>query len=174
MDVHVRPMTLEDLEQVHAIDVLSFSMPWPERSFRFELTGNPVSRVWVSETPSEHGELKLVGVIVIWLILDEAHIGTFAIHPDARQQRIGQMLLAQALLKVQREGAKQAYLEVRKSNEPAITLYKKFGFEVSGVRPRYYHDNNEDALLLTLSEINPSELEKYIGTSTFSESTKDA
>jgi [ribosomal protein S18]-alanine N-acetyltransferase len=49
LEVIIRPMKLEDIEQVHQIDVLSFSLPWPERSFRFELTENRSSRLWVAE-----------------------------------------------------------------------------------------------------------------------------
>ena len=49
MDVLIRPMKLEDISQVHEIDVQSFSLPWPERSFRYELTENQTSRLWVAE-----------------------------------------------------------------------------------------------------------------------------
>jgi [ribosomal protein S18]-alanine N-acetyltransferase len=55
VDVNIRPMTLEDIEQVHQIDVLSFSLPWPERSFRFELSENRSSRLWVAEVTDEAG-----------------------------------------------------------------------------------------------------------------------
>lgn len=160
MDISIRQMTLDDLEQVHQIDVLSFSMPWTERSFRFELTGNPASRLWVAEGAWDDGSRKVLGLIAIWLVLDEAHIGTFAVHPDYRKLGIGRKLLAEALIGVQREGAKQAFLEVRRSNEAAQSLYRQFGFEVVGVRPRYYRDNQEDALLLTLAALDPDLLQK--------------
>ncbi len=153
-------MTLDDLQQVHEIDVLSFSLPWTERSFRFELTGNPSSRVWVAELPGQNGRPVLAGMIVVWLILDEAHIGTFAVHPDQRRKGVGRRLLAESLLGAQAEGAKTALLEVRRGNLGAQALYHRFGFEVVGVRPRYYRDNNEDALLLTLSKLEPERLKK--------------
>lgn len=155
-------MRLEDLEQVHAIDVLSFRLPWSERSFRYELTGNQASRLWVAEITDPSGQTVVVGQVAIWLIIDEAHIGTIAIHPDYRRQGIGRKLLAEALLSIEKEGAKQAFLEVRRSNESAQAMYQKFGFEVVGVRPRYYKDNNEDALLLTLPELRPEELERLV------------
>jgi [ribosomal protein S18]-alanine N-acetyltransferase len=87
---------------------------------------------------------------VIWLILDEAHVGTMAVHPDYRQRHIGQRILAEALAHARLCGATQALLEVRKTNIAAQKLYLSFGFEVVGLRRRYYEDNGEDALLMTL------------------------
>jgi ribosomal-protein-alanine N-acetyltransferase len=155
-----RPMCLEDVEQVRAIDVLSFSMPWPERSFRYEITQNESSRTWVAEALWPDGRRQVAALLVIWLILDEAHIGTFAVHPDFRRQRIGQRLLARALLAAQKEGALKSFLEVRQGNASAQALYARFGYEVVGKRPHYYHDNNEDALLLTLEPLDPQKLEQ--------------
>ena len=153
-------MTLEDLQKVHEIDVLSFTLPWSERSFRFELTGNPSSRLWVAEVQELGGQPALAGMIVIWLIVDEAHIGTFAVHPDYRRRGVGRRLLAEALLNAQAEGAMSALLEVRRGNLGAQVLYREFGFEITGVRPGYYRDNNEDALLLTLSNLEPERQKK--------------
>jgi [ribosomal protein S18]-alanine N-acetyltransferase len=148
MSVMIRKMTLEDIEQVIAIDRVSFSLPWPERSFRFELTDNPASRCWVAEVDG-----KIVGMIVVWLIVDEVHVATIATHPDFRRQGIAKNLLSHALQHLSTEGAQSSFLEVRASNLAAQELYRKFGFEESGVRRRYYRDNDEDALLMTLSAI---------------------
>jgi ribosomal-protein-alanine N-acetyltransferase len=148
MNVMIRKMTLDDIEQVIAIDRVSFSLPWPERSFRFELTDNPASRCWVAEVDG-----KIVGMIVVWLIVDEVHVATIATHPDFRRQGIAKNLLSHALQHLSTEGAQSSFLEVRASNLAAQELYRKFGFEESGVRRRYYRDNDEDALLMTLSAI---------------------
>jgi len=148
MNVLIRKMTLDDIEQVIAIDRVSFSLPWPERSFRFELTDNPASRCWVAEVDG-----KIVGMIVVWLIVDEVHVATIATHPEFRQQGIAKNLLAHALQHLSTEGAQSSFLEVRASNLAAQDLYRKFGFEESGVRRRYYRDNDEDAILMTLSAI---------------------
>ena len=148
MNVLIRKMTLDDIEQVIAIDRVSFSLPWPERSFRFELTDNPASRCWVAEVDG-----KIVGMIVVWLIVDEVHVATIATHPEFRQQGIAKNLLAHALQHLSTEGAQSSFLEVRASNLAAQDLYRKFGFEESGVRRRYYRDNDEDAVLMTLSAI---------------------
>ena len=149
MTVTFRRMTLADVPAVHAIDSLSFSLPWPERSFRFEMTENPVTRGWVAE---EDG--RLVAMLILWLLVDEAHIATIATHPDYRRRGIGEQLMLTALVAARQEGARRSFLEVRAGNTGAQEMYKKYGFEVVGVRPRYYKDNFEDALLMTLENLD--------------------
>lgn len=146
--MNIRRMTLDDLAQVVAIDKASFSLPWPERSFRFEISDNSASRAWVAE---EDG--KVVGAIVAWLLVDEAHIATIATHPDFRRRGIASKLLSHALRMMMNEGALTSVLEVRESNLAAQEMYRKFGFEESGRRPRYYKDNSEDAILMTLRDL---------------------
>jgi [ribosomal protein S18]-alanine N-acetyltransferase len=154
VELHFRHMELEDIEQVYAIDVLSFALPWSERSYRFEILENKTSRNWVAEAMDAQGHTQIAGMIVTWVIIDEAHVATVAIHPDFRRLGIGQRLLARALLDDTEHGATQVFLEVRRGNLVALQMYKRFGFVVTGVRPRYYVDNNEDALLMTLKPIN--------------------
>jgi ribosomal-protein-alanine N-acetyltransferase len=146
--VAIRRMTLEDVPIVHEIDTLSFSLPWPERSFHFELTENPVSRSWVAEFGG-----RIAAMLVLWLIIDEAHIATLATHPDFRRQGIGEQLMIAALLSARAEGAARAFLEVRAGNAAALALYGKYGFMVAGERPGYYKDNNEDAILMNLEDL---------------------
>ena len=153
MKLILRKMTLEDVPSVIDLDRKSFSLPWPERSFRFELTANPASRCWVAELDG-----KIVGMIVVWLILEEAHVATLATHPDCRRQGIGTKLLAHALRHMIDEGARSSFLEVRESNFSAQEMYRKFGYEVSGRRPRYYKDNNEDAVLMNLASLKAEHL----------------
>ena len=149
MSLQIRRMTLVDVPAVHAIDLLSFSLPWPERSFRFEITDNQVSRGWVAEV-----EGVIAAMLVLWFIVDEAHIATIAVHPDFRRQGIGEQILLHALRTARAEGANRAFLEVRAGNAAAQAMYKKYGFEVVGVRPGYYKDNNEDALLMNLEKFD--------------------
>jgi len=85
----------------------------------------------------------------MWLMVDEGHIITFAVHPDWRRQRIGERLLLAFLDLAAERGAHEATLEVRLSNLPARRLYEKYGFRPVGLRPRYYSDNAEDALIMT-------------------------
>ena len=152
--MNIRRMTLDDLAQVVAIDTASFSLPWPERSFRFEVSDNPASRAWVAEIDG-----KIVGMIVAWLLVDEAHIATLATHPDFRRQGIARKLLIFSLQSMMSEGALTSVLEVRESNAAAQEMYRKFGFEESGRRPRYYRDNDEDAILMTLHKLEGLKVE---------------
>jgi len=145
MSLIVRKMKVEDVPAAHEIDKLSFKLPWPERSLRFEVINNPASRCWVAEL-----ENHLVGMLILWMLIDEAHIATLATHHEFRRQGIAKQLLVTALKEAYTEGARSVLLEVRAGNEPAQALYRKFGFEVVGRRERYYKDNNEDAVLMTL------------------------
>ncbi len=158
----LRRMLLEDVPAVHALDVISFSLPWTERSYRFEVTENPPSRPWVAEVVKADGSKQIAGMLVIWLIIDEAHIATIAIHPDHRRHKIGEKLLARGILEAAREGAVKAFLEVRRGNLPAQAMYRKFGFVETGFRSHYYQDTGEDALLMTLEPINLQELERLV------------
>jgi ribosomal-protein-alanine N-acetyltransferase len=151
---------MEDVPAVVELDQLSFSLPWPERSFRYELTDNPASRCWVYEQDG-----RIVGMLVAWLLIDEAHIATLATHPDYRRRGIAKQLLTHALRFMAREGAVSSFLEVRESNLAAQEMYRRFGFEVSGRRPRYYKDNDEDAILMTLEGLNVEKLEVNPGES---------
>ncbi len=148
MNYLIRKMIREDLEQVVAIDQVSFSLPWPARSFQFELTDNPASRSWVIEADGH-----IIAMLVAWLIVDEIHIATIATHPDHRQQGIGKKLLLHTLQSAKEEGAVTSFLEVREGNTAALEMYRKFGYVESGRREGYYKDNNEDAILMTLDPL---------------------
>jgi len=149
MNLEIRRMTLEDVPAIVALDKLSFSLPWPERSFRFELTDNPASRCWVYEVDG-----SIVGMIIAWLLVDEAHIATIATHPDHRRQGIARKLLTYALRYMSREGALTSFLEVRETNLPALEMYREFGYEPVGRRKKYYKDTGEDAILMTLDGLH--------------------
>jgi ribosomal-protein-alanine N-acetyltransferase len=146
-------MKVEDLPIVLEIDRLSFPIPWSERTYRFELNDNQAAQLKVAEV-LEEGILRVIGYVGFWFIVDEAHISTLAVHPAYRGLGIGEQLLQDALSDAVTRGAQVATLEVRVSNDTALNLYRKFGFEVIGERPRYYRDNNEDALLMILNNIN--------------------
>lgn len=149
VEVVLRAMQLDDLAHVLEIDRLSFPVPWPERSYRYELTENSASTLLVAES---NGSLRsVVGFIGCWLVADEVHISTLAVHPSYRGLGIGTRLLEAILDQAAGQGAETATLEVRASNTMAINLYRKTGFEVVGRRAGYYRDNGEDALLMTAS-----------------------
>jgi len=154
----IRRMTVEDVPDVYALDVLSFNLPWTQRSFLYEVKENSKARNWVVEGFDSSGQ-HLVAMLVLWLILDEVHIATLAVHPEFRRQGIAHRLLQTALNASYNEGALRSFLEVRAGNIAALAMYRELGFEVVGRRSRYYHDNNEDALLMTLENLKPYPLE---------------
>lgn len=157
--IHLRRMTLEDVPEVEALDRACFNNPWPENAFVYELNENPGALCLVAETIGEE-ESKIIGSVVVWHILDEAHIATLAVTPEYRGLGIGRRLLALALLESAKAGASKALLEARANNQNALHLYYGFGFEVVGIRPGYYPDNHEDALLLTLEQLDQGQLQK--------------
>ena len=148
-----RPMRKDDIDSVIDIDQLSFSMPWPVSAYMHDLNENPNALLWVAEMPSPDIGNLVVGMIVLWLVLDEAHIATLAVHPDHRETGIGSRLLEIGLIEAFNRGAREAMLEVRASNQAALSLYSGYGFEIVYRRPRYYRDNNEDALLMNLDNL---------------------
>lgn len=158
VSLNIRPMQLRDLQRVVAIDRLSFSMPWSERAFLYELGENPDSELFVAEVGLPDGEMQVVGSIVIWVILDEAHIATISVHPDYRGLGISRGLIQAGLNAGVERGCQSATLEVRAGNLIAQALYRTFGFEIVGIRPRYYRDNDEDALIMTLHELGNQEV----------------
>jgi ribosomal-protein-alanine N-acetyltransferase len=172
----------EDLEQVHAIDVLSFPHPWSISTYRNELHARQHSRylvarvsaqlpqpsrptTWLeqivqhvvpkpqSAQPSIMRE-SIVGHGGIWLSLDEGHITTIAVHPDHRGRGIGELIVIGLIDQAYDLGAQQLTLEVRVSNTNAQRLYNKYGFAEHGIRHRYYTDNNEDAVIMWTENIH--------------------
>lgn len=148
MSLVIRKMAMDDLEQVIAIDQVSFSLPWPSRTFQYELTDNPASRCWVAELDG-----RVAAMLVGWLIVDELHIATIATHPDLRGQGIGKAILLHALQSARDEGVLKSFLEVRASNVMAQKMYKSFGYVEDGRRKEYYKDNAEDAILMSLNDL---------------------
>ena len=142
-------MKTSDLAQVQIIDNISFSTPWPENAFHFELLENPNSHCWVAEM-----DKLLVGFLVCWLIIDEVHIAMIAIHPDYRGRGISKAWVITGLRGLTAQGALTATLEVRCGNKVAQHLYHHFGFEQVGLRKRYYQDTREDALILTMEPLD--------------------
>jgi ribosomal-protein-alanine N-acetyltransferase len=140
----IRPMCVEDLEDVITIENLSFDIPWSRNSFLNELLENERAVYLVAKNEFE----QVVGYIGMWIIFDEGHITNLAVHPKFRRHGAGNLLLSGLTDYGQREGVKYLTLEVRRSNESAQKLYYKHGFVHMGVRRKYYLDNNEDALIM--------------------------
>ena len=158
----IRRAGLEDIPQIHRLDVLTSTLAWSERSYRFELSDNPAARIWVACPAGNLPGQEMHGFLVLWLLVDEAHVSNIAVHPDHRRLGIASRMLATGLLELYGEGARSAYLEARRGNISALGLYMRFGFVETGVRKRYYRDNQEDAVLMELSILSPDQLQAYL------------
>ena len=150
----IAEMTAEDIPAVHAIESASFPTPWPPYAFRQELETNRLARYLVVRA----GE-RVIAYAGIWLMVDEAHITTFAVLPAYRRRGIGGLLLVELIDLSTDLGAAVCTLEVRLSNAAARKLYQAFGFKPVGVRPRYYTDNGEDALIMTTDRLETPEMQ---------------
>ena len=143
VSVTVRPMAVGDLEQVIAIEQTSFPRPWTIDHFCDELDSpNTFPLVAVADG-------SVVGFLCPSLVLDEGEILDVAVRGDCRGVGIGRLLVTEALRLFRERGALRVFLEVRVSNEAAISLYRSIGFRESGRRTRYY-ENGEDALLMDI------------------------
>lgn len=131
-----------DLEAILALEEAAFSQPWQRNAFAEELK-NPLAVYLVLE---QNG--KIVAYGGFWLVLDEAQVTNVAVHPDCQGRGLGHKLLSALLDKAVELGAVSFTLEVRRSNKTAIRLYEQAGLHVQGVRPGYYADTGEDALLM--------------------------
>jgi ribosomal-protein-alanine N-acetyltransferase len=158
----IRAMIDSDLPAVEALDKLSFSDPWPNGAFAYELKPGSPNICLVALKGSKEDTQDVIGVIVVWLIVDEAHIGTIAVHPDYRHLGVGRKLLAEALLQAAAHGAISSLLEVRAGNQAALALYYGLGYVAVGLRAGYYADNHKDALLLTWQTIDKAKLEALV------------
>lgn len=159
MQVKIRPMVMSDIQFVQEIDQKSFPNPWPSNSYKYEIQENENSRPWVIEK-NNLDLMQICGMAVIWNIVDEAHLGTIAIHPDHRETGIGKMFLASILLSAIDDGMVTGFLEVRESNLFAINMYKSIGFKIDGIRKAYYQDNHENAILMSIDLSNRTQIEK--------------
>jgi ribosomal-protein-alanine N-acetyltransferase len=149
-------MKVEDIPIVVDIDRMSFPVPWPERCYHFELAKNLSASLLVAEIAVDYGN-KIIGYIGYWLIADEVHISTLAVHPDHRSEAVGAQLLEVALVQARGKGAHFATLEVRESNQHALALYWNYGFHTTGIRNGYYHDNGENAVIMALEDLEQFE-----------------
>jgi ribosomal-protein-alanine N-acetyltransferase len=144
----IRRAALADVKAIWAIERVSFPVPWYRWSFLAELS-NRVSTMLVAGPPPPRA-WETWGYLIYWLVGDEMHILNLAVHPGHRRQGIARRLFTEALTRARAAGANMAWLEVRPSNTPALALYESFGFKEVGVRPQYYTDSQEDALIMAL------------------------
>lgn len=143
MNLKIRNLTESDISDALIIAHESFPLPWSLKSFLDELN-NPKSILKVAEVDEE-----VIGYVVFRIVLDEAELLSIAVKPKFRNKGIAMALLS-ATINELKNRVKTCYLEVRASNQPAINLYKKFGFKFCSIRKNYYVMPEEDALLMRL------------------------
>jgi ribosomal-protein-alanine N-acetyltransferase len=153
LPVRVDPMSEADLGPVLDIEYLSFTSPWPRDIFLNELRGSDIAHLFVARISEGDEQGRVAAYCCSWIVADELHITSFAVHPRFRRQHVGQQLLAGVLARAVEMGCRNAVLEVRASNRGAQRLYSRFGFAPVAVRQRYYADNNEDAIVMFLDDI---------------------
>jgi ribosomal-protein-alanine N-acetyltransferase len=141
----IRRAGLTDVRSLWEIEKLSYSFPWSLWCFLAEYAHSKSTILVAGPPPPENWETR--GYIIFWLVADEMHLLNLAVHPTHRRQGISRSLLTAALNQAYTQGAAVAWLEVRPSNQAALSLYQSFGFKEVGVRPGYYTDNGEDALI---------------------------
>lgn len=148
----VRRMTLEDLDDVTAIEAATFPIPWSRESFRQELERNVAARYLVAVKNE-----RVIGYAGAWIILDESHITNIAIAEAERGHGYGRLLTTALMQYLSNLGAAYATLEVRRSNLRAQNLYESLEFVRLGVRKQYYEDNREDAFIMVCDHMPPAD-----------------
>jgi ribosomal-protein-alanine N-acetyltransferase len=157
----IRTMRVEDVPAVTRLDAASFTMPWPAGSYQYEVTRNHNSVPLVATTGDTSVEEFVIGMIVVWIVLDEGQIGTIAVDSAWRRRHVGSALLAEGISAAAKRGVRSFFLEVRQSNLSAQDLYRKFGFFPIDTRKRYYQDNGEDGIVMLLKDPDMNSLDQY-------------
>ncbi len=151
MQFSPRPATEDDLDQVTEIEKQSIVPPWTREAFAAELD-KKTSRFWVL-TDDETDE-KVVAYIVLSFPAEQAHIVTFAVHPEFRKAGLGSYLLRRLINYVLRRGGQSIVLEVRKGNQAAVQLYQALGFVVIRTIPAFYPDGEDGFSMIFQAEQN--------------------
>ncbi|MBF0551517.1 MAG: ribosomal protein S18-alanine N-acetyltransferase [Deltaproteobacteria bacterium] len=140
-------MEIHHLPQIVDIEQRSFTSPWSLRQFAMELA-RPYGD---SIIMADEDDGRVLGYALWWVVLDEVEILNVAVNPDFRRRGLGRLLLTELIARADLNGGRTFFLEVRPSNLAAQALYDSLGFQPVGVRPLYYADSGEDALLMRLT-----------------------
>jgi ribosomal-protein-alanine N-acetyltransferase len=148
----IAPMSEADLDAIMEIERTSFRAPWSRQVFVEEL-----ERDWahVDVLKARDGS-GVVAFVNYWLVRDEVHVLNIATHLDARRRGHAARLLEHVIAFAHRERCRYLTLEVRRSNSGALRLYRKYGFRPVGIRPNYYVEDHEDAIVMLLELTSPA------------------
>jgi ribosomal-protein-alanine N-acetyltransferase len=139
-------MKAEDIDEILAIENSSFSKPWPRDVFMRELQ-IPISRNLVATVRTDTHD-GIAGYVTYWVVAGELQVHKICVREDLRKSGVASRLMSEMIKLSCREDVGLCTLEVGRCNEGAKRLYEKFGFEVIDIRPRYYAESGEDAMVL--------------------------
>ena len=151
----IEPVTIESLPDILQIEEACFSAPWTRKMLETELSGNPFAHFLLAKQvpPDEVGTDSIVGYICFWVVFEEVRLMNLAVIESMRHKGIARALVMQALEVGLGQSARCAVLELRASNHAAHALYRSLGFRDVTIRPTYYTNPIEDALLMELDPI---------------------
>ena len=154
--LEIRRMCPDDLEEVMVIERAAFKHPWSPELFRRELEHDWSTILVAAEplTSAPQGGERIIAFLIFWLVHDEVHILNVAVAPEQRRKGVARALMAETERRAHTAGASLLTLEVRRSNQAALDLYREFDYRAVGVRPNYYVDEGEDAIVM-VKELNP-------------------
>jgi [ribosomal protein S18]-alanine N-acetyltransferase len=164
----LQPLPKILLPDAVALDQATLGGLWNTDGYQqeFERPSSDLLGLWQLSDINSHSKSLLWGMGCGWTILDETHLVLLAVHSDFRQQGLGGAILLELLTYARNRGSNYATLEVRASNQAAIALYEKFGFQTAGRRPNYYRDassnDSEDALILWRSGLQTADFEAQV------------
>jgi ribosomal-protein-alanine N-acetyltransferase len=151
----IEPANIGSLSEILKIEEACFSAPWTRKMLEAELSGNPFAHFLVArqEGRAEASDEAIVGYLCYWIVFEEVRLMNLAVIESMRHRGIARSLVATALHAGMSQSAHRAVLEVRASNRAAQRLYEGFGFSQTAVRPKYYANPEEDAVLMELDPI---------------------
>jgi len=154
--LEVSTMAARDLDRIMELEKKAFTCPWTQEMYEREL----------EKRESCYLTIRIDGTIIAYggvlLLLEEAHVMTMAVMGEYRCKGVATRLLLEMIRSAEAVGARFVTLEVRVSNDPAIELYKKFGFQIMGERKHYYMDNFENALIMWTEDITSPEYRRLL------------
>lgn len=157
LNVIISRMQVEDIEVVSKIERRCYALPWNSTAYVTEI-GNSIAYY----TVAKDSDGLVVGFAGMWVIMDEIHLTTLAVDPEARGNSIGERLLLDMLEYGMAHGAHRATLEVREHNTAAHNLYLKYGFEDVAIRKKYYSDNGENAVIMWANDLYNQEYQEML------------
>ena len=141
--IKIRHMEIGDIDAVSYVENQCFNIPWSKKSFEYEVRENDKALYLIAEYNG-----NVLGYVGLWKILDEGHITNIAVLEPFRKKGIATMMLGKLFELARKESINSFVLEVKKTNDVAIGLYERFGFEKCGLRKGYYKDTDDDALIM--------------------------